>query len=221
MGLNPGLRLDFSERPDGFPCYRIHHVGQSGVDGGESANDTFPAGEMFEPSAGSSEVTVGQEKKQQRQRAENDLQGAAQPQRAHEHDQREESPHGKIRRHRLLIRGRGDAPFGQNHQQNKRPPEKAVGKKSGRAESVSLFPFHDAGDNLCGPAVAKAHRQDHAVELIKTGVVQIEKDGCHTESEEPKRRRIGRGVANLHAGVVHAQEVTAALLTKPARACQY
>src|SRR5581483_929612 len=43
---------------------------------------------------------------------------------------------------------------------------------------------------------------------------------CHTESEEAEGRRIGGHIAKLH-GVIHADEVVAALLTRPVGACQY
>ena len=97
-----------------------------------------------------------------------------QPQRADKHDGGEQSPHREIRRHRGVVGRRAPSELRQDDQSHERPPEEAVGNESGRGERIPFFPFHDAGDDLRCAAIAETHREDHAVELVETGVVKVE-----------------------------------------------
>jgi hypothetical protein len=151
----------------------IENLRESGVDRGESTEDSFITGEMFESGARRGEIAVSKQEEQDRERAENNLQGAVQPQRAEKHDRGKESPHGEICGHRRVVGLRTPADFREDDQCHERQPEQAVRNERGCCESVAFPPFHDAGDDLRRAAITNTHRQNHAVEFVEAGVVQI------------------------------------------------
>ena len=162
---------------------------------------------MFEARARAGEIADGEQKEKNRQRAENDLQGEVQAQRADKHDSSEHSPNGEIRGHRRLVGRRAPSQFRQDNQRHQRQPEEAVGNEGGGGEGIAFPPFHDAGDDLRGATVTNAHRQHHAVEFIEAGVVQVEQHGRHAKAEQPQRSRIPRSILDLSDGFVHVQFV--------------
>ena len=85
----------------------VEHLRQAGVNRGESAENSFVAGEVFETRACVNEIANRQEKEKNRQRTENDLPGDMQAQRANKHHCGEQTPHEKISRHRSVVGGRG------------------------------------------------------------------------------------------------------------------
>jgi len=180
---------------------------EAGINRAEAAEDSFVTGEMFEVGARAGEIAVGEQEEQNGERGENNLERAIEPQGADEHDGGEQSPHGQIRRHRCFVGGRAPSQFGQDDQSHQRPPEETVGKKSGGGESVSLFPFHDAGNDLGGTAITEAHGQDHGVEFVETGVVQVEQHRGHAETEQPERSGISGVVFDVSDGIVHKKSV--------------
>ena len=160
---------------------------------------------MFESGTRRGEITDGEQEEQNSERGENNLQRTVQPQRADKHDGGEQSPHGEICGHRRVV-GRGDpSQFREDDQCHERQPEEAIGNESGRGESVAFPPFHDAGDDLRGAAIANTHGQNHAVKFVETGIVQVQQHGGHAKAEQPERSGIAGGVLELSDGFVHMQ----------------
>ena len=121
------------------------------------------------------------------------------PQCPDKHDQSEQSPHRKIRRHRGVVGGRAPTKFCQHNQRDERKPEQPVGNKSGGGKRVAFSPLHHARNDLRDTTVTNTHRQNHSVEFVKAGVVKIEQHRGHAETEETQRR----GIASNVAGFVH------------------
>ena len=96
-----------TERQDDFAVEFVEHLREAGVDRGESAENSFVAGELFETRTCVNEIANRQEKEKNRQRTENDLPGNMQTQRANEHHCGEQTPHEKISRHRSVVGSRG------------------------------------------------------------------------------------------------------------------
>ena len=97
------LFLHWPKRQHSFTEQLIKHLREAGVNRGETAEDSFVTGEMFESGARVCVIAVGEEKEKNRQRAEYDLQSAVQPQRADKHNGGEQSPHGEICSHRGVV----------------------------------------------------------------------------------------------------------------------
>src|ERR1700730_13675053 len=68
-----GLLCHRAERQYSFAEQFVKHLRESGVNRGESAEDSFITGEMFEPATGCSEIAVGEQEEQDRERCENNL----------------------------------------------------------------------------------------------------------------------------------------------------
>ena len=71
------------------------------------------------------------------------------------------------------------------------------------ANVFPFLPFHDARDDLRGAAITDAHRQNHAVEFVETGVVQVKQHRSHAEAKQPEGGRIACRVLNLSNRFVH------------------
>ena len=175
----------------------VQDLGEARVNRGKPAQHSFVAREMFESGAGPGEIADGEKEKQDGEGGENDLQGAVDPQCANKHDGGEQSPHGEVGGHGRLIGGVDPPEFRQDDQGHERPPEETVGNESGGCERVPFLPFHDPGDDLRDPAITNTHCENHAVEFVETGIVQVKQDRGHAEAEEAERGRIAGGILDL------------------------
>src|SRR4030088_2797374 len=61
---NGGLLCHRAERQYSFAEQFVKHLRESGVNRGESAEDSFITGEMFEPATGCGEIAVGEQQEQ-------------------------------------------------------------------------------------------------------------------------------------------------------------
>src|SRR5215831_6048250 len=96
-----------AEWQDDFAVEFVEHLRETGVDRGESAENSYVSCELFEARTCTDEITNGKQEEKNRQRSENDLAGNMQAQRANEHHRGEQTPQEKISCHRGIVGSRG------------------------------------------------------------------------------------------------------------------
>ena len=62
-------------------------------------------------------------------------------------------------------------------------------------------------DDLGSAAIANPHRQNHAVEFVEAGIVQIEQHGGHAKAKKPERSGISCRILELGNRFVHGASV--------------
>ena len=135
------------------------------------------------------EITDGEQEKEDGQGAKDHLGDAVVLQGADEHEQAENAPEQQVEAQGSGISS-GDAVEGTDPDQNQRPPEKAVGHKSGAAKGVAVAELQDAGDDLGSAAQSQAHGNDDDGQGDDLRIVEIEQDGGHPKAQQPQRARI-------------------------------
>lgn len=127
------------------------------------------------------------------QRAEDHLQGAAQPEGAEEHAEGEEPPEGQVEAHGRLVALLCQPQGRQNPDGYQRQPEGTVGRKRRQAEGVVLFGFEKAREDLGDAADKNAHAHDHRIDGIDARIVDVQQDGGQAEPDESQ----GAGFADV------------------------
>ena len=69
-------------------------------------------------------------------------------------------------------------------------PEASVRKECSCAERVVFLPLHDPRDDLGESSIEDTHRKDHRTERKEPGIVHVQEDRCHAESQQPEGRWI-------------------------------
>src|SRR5260370_41217532 len=106
-----------------------------------------------------------------------------------------------MRRDSDAVGGCAPTEFCQNAQRNEGEPKRSEENKSSGGKRVAFPPSHHPGDNLRNTAVTNAHRQNHRVEFVKTGIVKVEQHRSHAETEETQRSWIASNVAGFVHGI--------------------
>ena len=172
-------------RQDGLAILCIQDLCHSAVDSAGAAEDADVAGSQVN-GVDTGEVTDGEQEEEDGQGAKDHLGDAVVLQGADEHEQAEDAPEQQIEAQGGGVSG-GDAVERTDPDQDQRPPEKAVGHKSGAAKGVAVAEFQDSGNDLGSAAQSQAHGDDDDGQRDDLRVVEIEQDGGHPKAQQPQR----------------------------------
>ena len=145
------------------------------------------------------EITKSKKHEKHGERTENNLSCAVMLQSADEHEEGENTPKKQVPGNGYLAAvlnaglGKGIGP-----DKDERPPEKAVSGEGSTGKGVALAELTDTGDNLSKTAESDTHCNDNDGKGQEACVMQVEKNGSHTEAKEAERAGIGHFVFSFN-----------------------